>query len=50
MAAGHTDADLFYWLSEGVAGTAMPAFKDRLSVDERWHVINYLKTFAPVTQ
>ena len=50
MAAGHTDADLFYWLSEGVAGTAMPAFKDRLSADERWHVINYLKTFAPVTQ
>jgi copper transport protein len=46
MAAGHTDGELFTWLSEGVEGTAMPAFKDQLSEEERWHIINYIRTFA----
>jgi len=46
MAAGHTDGQLFYWVSYGVQGTAMPAFKDSLSEEERWNVINYLRTFA----
>lgn len=50
MAAGHTDGELFFWLSDGVAGTAMVGFKDKLSVTERWHVINFIKTFAPVAQ
>jgi copper transport protein len=48
LAAGHTDAQLFDWLSNGFPGTAMPAFKNELSVDERWHVLNYIKTsFGP---
>jgi hypothetical protein len=46
MAAGHTDAQLFDWLSNGVPGTAMAAFKDALSVEDRWHLINYIRTFA----
>jgi mono/diheme cytochrome c family protein len=46
MAAGHTDGQLFYWVSSGVQGTAMPAFGDRLSEQERWDVINYIRTFA----
>jgi mono/diheme cytochrome c family protein len=46
MAAGHTDAQLFGWLSGGVQGTAMPAFESRLTVEERWHVLNFLRTFA----
>jgi hypothetical protein len=24
----------------------MPGFRDRLSEDERWHVINFIKTFG----
>lgn len=48
MAAGHTDGQLFYWVTNGVAGTAMPAFRDVLTPEERWHVINFLRTFAPV--
>jgi mono/diheme cytochrome c family protein len=46
MAAGHTDAQLFDWLTNGVPGTAMPAFKEQLSVEARWHLINFIRTFA----
>ncbi|HEX2186307.1 MAG TPA: cytochrome c, partial [Chloroflexota bacterium] len=47
LAAGHTDAQLFDWISNGVAGTAMPAFREQLTEEERWHLINYIRTFAP---
>jgi mono/diheme cytochrome c family protein len=47
MAAGHTDGELFYWVSEGLRGTMMPAFREVLSEDERWHVVNFIRTFAP---
>jgi copper transport protein len=45
MAPGvHTDGELFYWVSYGVAGTAMPAWKDRGLTDEQiWSVINYAR-------
>ena len=43
----HTDGRLYYWITEGIAGTAMPAFRDRLSEAERWHVVNFLRTFTP---
>lgn len=46
LAAGHTDGELFAWISEGIPGSGMPAFGDRLSEEERWHVINFLRTFA----
>ncbi len=47
MAAGHTDAQLFDWITNGVQGTGMPPFSAGLSTDERWDVINYIRTFAP---
>jgi mono/diheme cytochrome c family protein len=46
MAAGHSDGQLFYWVSNGFPGTAMPAWRDQLSEDERWEAINYIRTFA----
>lgn len=46
MAAGHTDGELFDWVSNGVAGTAMPAYRDQLSEEDRWHVINFIRSFA----
>jgi mono/diheme cytochrome c family protein len=49
LAAGHTDRELFDWISNGVSGTAMPPFRDTLSEDDRWHVINYIRTFAAPT-
>lgn len=39
----HTDGELFYWVSYGFAGTAMPAWKDTLSQDEIWSVLNYAR-------
>lgn len=47
LAEGHADGELFFWISEGIAETAMPGFKDRLSELDRWHVVNYIKLFAP---
>jgi len=46
MAAGPTDGEFFFWISEGFKGTAMPAFKGRLSDEERWHVLNFIKTLV----
>ncbi|MEK7215063.1 MAG: CopD family protein [Chloroflexota bacterium] len=47
MAAGHTDGELFNWLSNGFPGTAMPAFGDKLTEEQRWHAVNFIRTFAP---
>jgi mono/diheme cytochrome c family protein len=41
-----TDADLFRVVEEGMPGTAMPAWKSRLSKQEQADVIAYLKTFS----
>ncbi len=46
MAAGHTDGQLFDWITNGFPGTAMPAFKDSLTEKERWDAINFIRTFA----
>ncbi|MCC7447536.1 MAG: copper resistance protein CopC [Anaerolineae bacterium] len=46
MAQGHTDGQLFEWISQGIDGTAMPAFEGRLTEQERWEVIHYIRTFA----
>ncbi len=45
-----TDAFLFWTLSEGgkPLGSAMPAFRDQLSVNEIWQIIHYINTgFTP---
>ena len=41
-----TDADLLRAIDEGLPGTAMPAWKTRLSDGERRDVMAYLKTFS----
>ena len=50
MAAGHTDGELFTWLSKGVPGTAMPPFEEQISETDRWHLVNYIRGFAPTTE
>ena len=42
----HSDAQIFAWLTNGLPNTAMPAFGDTLSADQRWNVLNYIRTFA----
>ncbi len=42
----HAPGEVFYWISEGVAGTPMPSWKDKLSEMERWQVIRFLEALA----
>jgi mono/diheme cytochrome c family protein len=46
MAVGHSDGEILYRISVGVPGTAMPAWKSQLTEEERWDLLNYLKTLA----
>ena len=39
-----TDGELFYKLSEG--RMPMPGFKAKLSEEQRWQVLNYVRTLA----
>lgn len=40
----HSDGDLYWWIKKGKAGTPMPGFEGRLSDEEVWHLVNYLRT------
>ena len=47
----HTEGQLYWWISKGFPGTAMPAWEDRLSEEDRWNVLNYIvQTFRPDTE
>lgn len=39
----HTDGELFYFVSRGVPGTAMPAWRNALSAAARWELVAYLR-------
>ncbi len=43
----HTDGQLYEWVTNGFPGSVMPAFSSRLTNDERWDLINYIRTLAP---
>lgn len=47
LAEGHTDLELYTWIADGITGTGMPAFKEKLSDEDIWNVINMIRTFAP---
>ena len=42
----HTAGDLYWWITHGITGSAMPAFADVLTNDDRWDIINFLGAFA----
>ena len=42
----HAPGELFYWISEGIPFTQMPAWKEKLSETERWEIIRYLQALA----
>jgi copper resistance protein D len=48
--ADHTAGDLFWWLTHGKEGTAMPGFRDRLSEEERWDLINVVRILSASEQ
>ena len=42
----HPTGEVFYWISNGVPGTGMPVWKEKLSDTERWTIIRYLDALA----
>lgn len=40
-----TDGEIFWKISEG--RRPMPEFKKRLTEEQRWQLVNYVRTFAP---
>jgi len=45
----HRDEDLYYWVQNGIASTAMPAFGDTLNADQTWDVVNYVRSLQDAT-
>jgi copper transport protein len=43
----HPDYQLFDYISNGIPSTAMPAWKGQLNDQQRWDLINYLRTLSP---
>ncbi len=46
----HTAGDLFWWLTHGIKGSPMPGFGDRLSGEDRWDLINFLRALSAAEQ
>jgi copper transport protein len=47
----HTDGQLFRFINDGVAGSAMRAWGSgdgALTEEQIWHLVNFLRTFTPV--
>jgi putative copper resistance protein D len=44
--AQHTAGDLFWWISHGIPGSGMPGFGSRLTEDQRWELINFLRALS----
>jgi putative copper resistance protein D len=44
--AQHTAGDLFWWISHGIPGSGMPGFASRLTEEERWELINFLRALS----
>jgi mono/diheme cytochrome c family protein len=46
MVQAESDGTIYYKISEGHAHTAMPPFKAVLHPDQRWAIVNYMRTLA----
>src|SRR5215211_2275349 len=47
MAPGkHTDGQVFLWIANGYPNSAMPAWSPRLSDEQIWQLVGYLRTFG----
>ena len=42
----HAPGEIHYWISEGIPGTQMPAWKEQLSDTERWQLVRFLEALA----
>ena len=44
--AQHTAGDMFWWLTHGIPAGGMPPFGAVLAEEERWDLINFIRTLA----
>jgi putative copper resistance protein D len=44
--ADHTMGDMFWWVSNGIAPSAMPAFANSIGEKDRWELINYVMALS----
>lgn len=44
--AQHTAGDLFWWITHGIPKAEMPPFGHRLSGEERWDLVNFLRALS----
>jgi putative copper resistance protein D len=44
--AQHTAGDMFWWLTHGIPAGGMPPFGDTLTEEERWDLINFIRTLG----
>jgi len=42
----HTMGDMFWWVSRGYPGAAMPGFESALSIEDRWAVVSYVMALS----
>jgi len=42
----HPAGDLFWWITRGVPASSMRGFEQRLSVEQRWDLVNLLRTYS----
>jgi putative copper resistance protein D len=48
--AQHTAGDMFWWLTHGIPAGGMPPFDGVLSEEERWDLINFIRTLGASEQ
>ncbi len=42
----HTHGDMYWWITHGFAGSAMPGFAGRTTELERWQIVNHLMALS----
>jgi mono/diheme cytochrome c family protein len=45
----HSDGQLYLWISDGFPNSPMPAFRETISDEDRWNLVNYIRTLPQPT-
>ncbi len=44
---GHSPADMLKSISRGLTGSPMASYRDAIAIEDRWHLINYIRSTWP---